>query len=340
LEPLIAQIEERLRAMTAGADALVLRYFAEMHQGQGKRLRPRLLVACAGLFNGAPAASLTNCAACCELLHTATLIHDDVIDEADTRRGLPTTNARYGNEIAVVVGDYLLALVFLSLNEEGDFNLSNMLLRTSQELGLGVIEEVLHRNDFALAPDKYFAMIYLKTGALFELCCRMGAYLGGADEQGQDLAARYGAELGLAFQVIDDLLDLTSDEAATGKPVFNDLREGRITLPLIHALASAPADTRRLAAGFQTDPLNGQAAPMLAHLRSLGSLHYAYDEALEHMTAARALRAELTAGTMNPAHALELEQIEERVLSVLPEYLRGSHGNKHANGHGSNGSGA
>jgi octaprenyl-diphosphate synthase len=330
LEPLIAQVEERLRAITAGSDELVCSYFEELHQGRGKRLRPRLLMACAGLFQGAPAASLANCAACCELLHTATLIHDDVIDEADTRRGLPTTNARYGNEIAVVVGDYLLALVFLSLNEEGDFNLSNMLLRTSQELGLGVIEEVLHRNDFALAPDKYFAMIYLKTGALFELCCRMGSYLGGADEQGQDLAAKYGAELGLAFQVIDDLLDLTVDESATGKPMFNDLREGRITLPLIHALAAAPDETRALARHFQAEPQRSHVAPVLAHLRGLGSLQYAYDEALKHLAKARELRVGLEARAGDPAQAEELMRIEERVLSVLPEYLRHSNGSNGA----------
>ena len=330
LEPQLAGVEERLRAITSGSDQLVRHYFEEMHQGRGKRLRPRLLIACAGLFNGAPAASLANCAACCELLHTATLIHDDVIDEAGTRRGLPTTNARYGNEIAVVVGDYLLALVFTSLNEERDFALSNLVLRTSQELGMGVIEEVLHRNDFDLAPEKYFQMIYLKTAALFELCCRMGTYLGGAGREAQDTAAGYGAALGLAFQVVDDLLDLTCDEAATGKPVFNDLREGRITLPLIHALSAAPEETRALIADFQAHPGVEHAAPILEQLKRLGSLQHAYNAALEHLAEAAQLRAKLAAGTDAPEQAEELARIEERVLSVLPDYVRHKSGSNGA----------
>ncbi len=330
LEPWLALVEERLRDITAGSDHLVQRYFEEMHQGRGKRLRPRLLIACAGLYDGAPTASLANCAACCELLHTATLIHDDVIDEAGTRRGLPTTNARYGNEIAVVVGDYLLALVFLALNEERDFTLSNLLLRTSQELGMGVIEEVLHRNDFALTREKYFQLIYLKTAALFELCCRMGTYLGSAEREAQDTAARYGVELGLAFQVVDDLLDLTCDESATGKPVFNDLREGRITLPLIHALSAAPDETRALVAEFQAQPDMAHAAPVLGLLKRLGSLHYSYSAALEHLSQAAALRAALTGSAREPGQAAELSRIEERVISVLPEYVRHSNGSNGA----------
>src|SRR4030043_136475 len=175
----LAEVERAIHDILFGSDQLVLDYVRKVAQGVGKRLRPQLLIMFADLFGASDARTVMNTAACCELLHTVSLIHDDVIDEAETRRGLATLNRQHGNEIAVIVGDYILALAFQRLTRIRDFTLLELTMGTSKQLGLGVIEEVRHRNRLDLAEEKYFEVINLKTGALFALVCEGGAYLGG-----------------------------------------------------------------------------------------------------------------------------------------------------------------
>jgi geranylgeranyl pyrophosphate synthase len=354
LDIALERVDRRIREIVAGSDRMVLQYIADIGTSRGKRLRPRLMLAVAGLFGGAPAGSLANCAACCELLHTATLIHDDVIDEAPTRRGSLTLSNMYGNEIAVVVGDYLLALVLRALNSERDHVLVDMLLSTSQELGMGVIEEVLNRNNFVLSVDKYYDIIYLKTASLFALCCELGAYLArkgsessvraelasarrfpdgaarstsrnisGGDklrpyDVGQ-LAQDYGKTLGLAFQVVDDLLDLTADSATTGKPAMNDIREGRITLPVIHALLEQPAETKALIEACQAEHDLAAERALKDHLAQLGSVRFAYSEAQRLLAAARTAGVALAAasGESSASASAELVRVEHSVIAVL-----------------------
>lgn len=325
LDIALERVDRRIRDVVAGSDKMVLQYIAAVGTGRGKRVRPRVLIASAELFGGAAASTLANCAACCELLHTATLIHDDVIDEAPTRRGNVTLNSLYGNEIAVVVGDYLLALVLKALNSERDHVLVDMLLSTSQELGMGVIEEVLNRNNFVLAVDKYYDIIYLKTASLFALCCALGAYLGGAGDDAQELARDYGKRLGLAFQVVDDLLDLTVDSAAAGKPTMNDIREGRITLPVIHALLESPQPTKALIEAFQDGHSAEAERALKAHLQSGGSIAFAYGEAQRLLVEAREAAGRLAALVDAPEALAELYRVEELVIGVLepPQQLAG-----------------
>lgn len=311
-------VNQRIEAILAGSNRMVTAYVASVGRSRGKRIRPRLMMALSSACGEAPLASVANCAACCELLHTASLIHDDVIDEADKRRGEATLNHRFGNEIAVVVGDYILALLLSSLNQERDFALVDMLINTSQELGLGVIREVNDRDNFALSADKYYEMIYLKTAALFCLACRMGAYLSGADASVQELAVRYGRQLGLAFQVVDDLLDLTQDAKLTGKPSFNDVREGRVTLPFIHACAEAPEETRALYVALQDGPDAQLEQQLREHLTQLGSLRYTYDQAQGLLAEARVAGERLCGLLAQPELDEELRRIEQQVLHALP----------------------
>lgn len=317
LDIALERVDRRIREIVAGSDRMVLQYIADVGTSRGKRLRPRLMIAVASLCGGAPAASLANCAACCELLHTATLIHDDVIDEAPTRRGSLTLSNMYGNEIAVVVGDYLLALVLRALNSERDHVLVDMLLETSQELGLGVIEEVLNRNNFVLSVEKYYDIIYLKTASLFSLCCSLGAYLAcGPDEVKIARARDYGKTLGLAFQVVDDLLDLTADSAATGKPAMNDIREGRITLPVIHALLGDGVRTKELIAGCQSEHDAAAERALKDHLAKTGSIRFAYGEAERLLREAREAGVQLAQAAGSEATG-DLEQLERTVIGVL-----------------------
>jgi geranylgeranyl pyrophosphate synthase len=311
-------VEERIGEILADADQLVTRYVADISKSRGKRLRPRMLISFCEIFGGAEISSSINCSACCELLHTATLIHDDIIDEAATRRGNVTLSSMYGNEVAVIVGDYVLALVLKSLNHERDFELTEMLLDTSQELGMGVIEEVLNRNNFRLSVEKYYDVINLKTAVLFSLCCRMGAYLGGADERQIKLAGEYGRFLGLAFQIVDDLLDLTQDEQSTGKPVMSDLREGRITLALVHALMQDAPRTQDLAERYQETHADEDAQAIKAHLFASGSIQFSMDSVRGFIAKARAVSVRMADDARHPQWLEELEDVEKRVLEVLP----------------------
>jgi geranylgeranyl pyrophosphate synthase len=319
LERSLEQVDRSLEEITAGCDPLVVGYVSEAASARGKLIRPRLMLTIASIFEQADLDQLARCAACCELLHTATLIDDDVIDQADTRRGNLTLNNRYGNEIAVFVGDYVFALVLKAINAERDFQLMQMMLDTSQEMGLGIIEEIHHRNNFRMDVEKYYEVIYLKTAALFRLCCSMGAYLGGATPEQIALAGDYGKQLGLGFQIIDDLLDLVRDSADTGKSAFNDLREGRITLPLIHSLGQEPELTRGLIETFQSEPSNDAGAKVRHHLISTGSLGFARDQALDFIMQARSLVPSLNHARNGAVE--RLEGIEELIISAVSQKM-------------------
>lgn len=318
LDVSLEHVSARIDHILSGSDPLVLRYIADMSKGRGKQIRPRIMVVIARMFGQTELSSITNCAACCELLHAASLIHDDVIDQAEFRRSLPTLNSRYGNEIAVVVGDYLLALLMKALAEERNFDLMEMLLDTSRQLGLGVVEEVLNRNNFRLSVDKYYEVIYFKTAALFSLSAVMGVYIGQAQGDALQLATEYGKQLGLGFQVVDDLLDISQDSALTGKPAFSDLREGRITLPWIHALAAEPAATKHLVETFQNGAPDSAVQSIREHLARLGSIEFTYNAAQSFIAQAHAAGERLANIAPSPQFAVELTRIEQRVLSVLP----------------------
>jgi octaprenyl-diphosphate synthase len=312
------EIEKKLREFLAGSDPIVIQYMESIANQHGKRLRPKLVMVFARLFGDYDYKNSVAAACLSELFHTATLIHDDVIDSAEFRRGEETLSKRFGNEIAVIVGDYLLAVVFERVAKMRDFTLLDMFVGTSKKLGIGVIVEINNRNNFELFTDRYLKVIELKTGVLFELCCRMGAYLGGADEREQAVAGAYGREFGIAFQIVDDLLDIAADPAKTGKPVFNDLKEGRITLPIIYAL-SRDASVHELLTEWQRSPNEVATEALRARLFELGSVDHSMSVAEEHLSAARAEFAKLE-GRIKPGPAIDdLKLIEGRMFELLKE---------------------
>lgn len=318
----LAQVESAIREMLLGSDQMVLTYLQEVVQGIGKRLRPQMLITFAELFGHPDTTAVITCAACAELLHTASLIHDDVIDTAESRRGLPTINGRHGNEIAVIVGDYILALVFHRLITMQDFILLELTVRASQNLGIGIIEEVRKRNDLNLSEEQYFNIIRLKTGALFGLVCEMGAYLGGAGEEHQASAREYGHSFGLAFQVLDDLLDFTLTKTEAGKPTFSDLKEGRITLPLIHARSRDEVRTRELVEQFQHEPTRASADTIRSWLKESGSLSLSLRKAEELLASGHRQLERIADGFARPELASRLTELENRAFSRVPSWVR------------------
>ena len=212
--------------------------------GGGKRFRPILVLLSSRLCGYCGARSITH-ACVVEFLHTATLLHDDVVDEAEKRRGLLSANAKYGNELSVLVGDFLLARSVLMTTHDGSLKLLELLSDTVAIMSEGEILQLMNVGNPDLSEDEYFKVIHRKTAALIAASCRIGSVLGEAGEEKEEALWRFGQKVGMAFQLMDDVLDLTADEERLGKAVGTDLRDGNATLPLILLLQQASRPERR-----------------------------------------------------------------------------------------------
>jgi len=201
----------------------------------GKRLRPALVLLSCKLcgFEGPTAIRLGTVV---ELIHTATLVHDDVIDGAETRRGHPSTNSRWGNHLSVLAGDWLYMQAFNIALAERNFKILDLFVALTQTMVEGELQQVSWQRRIDVPEEVYLELAYRKTACLFSACLRLGALLAGKREEEESQLAAYGLNLGLSFQLIDDVLDFTSSEEILGKPIGNDLREGKVTLPLIYLL--------------------------------------------------------------------------------------------------------
>ncbi len=205
-----------------------------LRAGGGKRIRPALLLLSSRLFNyqGRGAIRL---GAVVEIIHTATLVHDDIIDEAQTRRGRPAANTQWGNSKCVLAGDWLYMQAFKIAVQERNFRILDTLIELTQQMVEGELLQ-MEKLGQLISLDQHFDLIFRKTACLFSTCMRMGAILGGATPEQEESLAQYGRDLGMAFQIVDDVLDLTASESILGKPVASDLREGKVTMAVIHAL--------------------------------------------------------------------------------------------------------
>jgi octaprenyl-diphosphate synthase len=215
-----------------------------LQAGGGKRLRPALLLLCNRLF-GPSTDCARRLAAVVEMIHTATLVHDDVIDLARTRRGRPSTNVVWGNHISVLAGDWLYMQAFQVALRERNFHFLDILISLTQMMVEGELLQLdrLHRIDVSEAD--YMELVDRKTASLFSACARLGGSAAGVDEAAESRLAEFAWNLGMAFQLVDDILDFTSTEKILGKPAGNDLREGKVTLPMIYALEKASTDERQ-----------------------------------------------------------------------------------------------
>ena len=239
----IDHFERRLDEMLrADVDMVhqVARYMASL---KGKRLRPALAVLCARA-TGRWDDRVIDAGVGLEMIHAATVIHDDVVDGADTRRGRASVNKKWNDHIAVLMGDFLLARALSLLVSLGDLEALMAVSRATERLSKGEIFEIQIGLQADTRETSYFAMVSDKTASLISASCRIGPLLAGAPREMVDGLTRYGESLGLAFQIADDILDFTGDESTLGKPVGRDLRERKITLPLIKSLAAAPRAER------------------------------------------------------------------------------------------------
>jgi octaprenyl-diphosphate synthase len=244
----LLQVEQELARQTSVAFEPVSEITSYLLGGGGKRLRPALLLLSAryaGRSNGAGAIRL---AAVVELLHSATLIHDDVIDSANTRRGRPSANSRWGNHRSVLVGDWLYMLSFQMALEERNFRILDILIDLTQKMVEGELIQLEKIGRINVTEEDALRLATYKTACLFSGCARLGAVLGGMEAVDEEALADYGRYAGLAFQLVDDVLDFTASAEQLGKPVLSDLKEGKVTLPLIYAMENGHRDARELVA--------------------------------------------------------------------------------------------
>ena len=253
--------------------------------GGGKRLRPMLLLLSAGAF-GYRGPHRHELAAAVEFIHTATLLHDDVVDESELRRGRATANALFGNSAAVLVGDFVYSRAFQMMVEVDSLRVLRVLADATNVIAEGEVMQLVNCHNPDIEEHGYLEVIRCKTAKLFEAATRLGAILGAAPRAEEDAIADYGTHLGTAFQLIDDVLDYSGEQAVIGKNVGDDLAEGKPTLPLIYAIKHGAPQQAQLVRHAVEQGGRGDLAAVVDAIRSTGALDYAREQAQRESRAA------------------------------------------------------
>ncbi|MGA2207236.1 MAG: polyprenyl synthetase family protein [Terracidiphilus sp.] len=241
-EDLVA-VEQELGRDAASSVSTITEIAEYLREGGGKRIRPTLLLLSAHQLGYAGQGAI-RLGAVVEMLHTATLVHDDIIDGADVRRGRPSANTNWGNEKCVLAGDWLYMQAFKVALEERNLRVLDLLISLTQQMVEGELLQIQKLGKM-VSEAEYYDLIFRKTACLFSVSMRLGAVLAGATEAEETSLATFGRAVGLAFQIVDDVLDLTATEEVLGKPVASDLREGKATLAVVHAADHGTASDRK-----------------------------------------------------------------------------------------------
>jgi len=283
-------VDEVIRARLA-SEVVLIRQIAEyIVGGGGKRLRPMLLILSAGAF-GYRGRRHHELAAVIEFIHTATLLHDDVVDESALRRGRATANALFGNAAAVLVGDFVYSRAFQMMVGVDNMRVLQVLADTTNVIAEGEVMQLMSCHNADIDEQGYLAVIRRKTAKLFEAATRLGAILGAAPRSEEDAIAGYGSHLGTAFQLIDDVLDYSGEQAVIGKNLGDDLAEGKATLPLIYAMQHGSAQHASRVRGAIEHGGREDLAAVIEAIRASGALDYAREQARAESRAACAALA-------------------------------------------------
>jgi octaprenyl-diphosphate synthase len=281
------QLEARIGERLASDVALVRQVAQYLVASGGKRLRPALLLLVAGACGSRDEARI-ELAAVVEFIHTATLLHDDVVDASDLRRGRSTANARFGNAAAVLVGDFLYSRAFQMMVGAGSMRVMAVLAEATNTIAEGEVLQLMNCRNPDVGEAGYLQVVQRKTAKLFEASARLGAALAGAPPALEARLAEYGMRVGTAFQLIDDVLDYSGDAETIGKSLGDDLAEGKPTLPLIRAMACGSAAQARLVRDAIVCGGRESFGPVLEAVRATGALEYAREVARREAEAARA----------------------------------------------------
>lgn len=288
VEPDLLRVEEQLVQLLEKRGGVLKGPAEMMFRSGGKRLRPALVLLSARLFGAQPESAIS-IAAAVEMVHGASLIHDDVIDDTNLRRGQPTLKAISGNRIAVLLGDLLLCQALLAVAELDRVVLVQVVSQAVADMTAGQILELRHQGDVDTQVDQYLRMINGKTAALMEAGCRLGALLNHACAQHVEACAAFGQNLGMAFQISDDVLDIWGNPDKLGKPTGNDLRERKYTLPFLHAFQCSQKAQRNLVRQLLTQETlePGAMQALVQWMDQHGSREHSMELALEYIRRAR-----------------------------------------------------
>ncbi len=306
-------LEQGLQEAVTSTNELVTEVGLHIVTSGGKRIRPALCLLSAHGGRSFDLAHVLPLAEALELIHTASLVHDDVIDEADTRRGTATANARWNNQVAILSGDYIFARAFTLIAEEGyDAHVSKRLATLVCNLSVG---EIIQDNAIYQASrgmDDYYERIQKKTADFLEICCELGAMVGGMDKEEVAKLGEYGHCIGMAFQITDDLLDIEQTTEKIGKPAGNDIRQGIVTLPVIRALEVSP-DTKELESIVtDMDMTDEMVERALAIVKATDGVDFAKDKADAYLARAKAALPENLPADIREAYEMVADFIGDR----------------------------
>ena len=274
----LQRVDARIRSRLDSDVPLVRQVAEHIVAGGGKRLRPALLLLSAGAL-GYRGTAHHELAAVIEFIHTATLLHDDVVDESQLRRGQRTANAAFGNAASVLVGDFLYSRAFQMMVGVDDMRVMRVVADATNQIAEGEVLQLMNCHDPDVDEARYLDVVRRKTAKLFEAAARLGSILGGADARQEEGLAAYGMHLGTAFQVVDDALDYSGAAQEIGKSLGDDLAEGKPTLPLIHVMQTGSAQERELVRRAIREGGRDEFAAVLAAIRATGALEYAREAA-------------------------------------------------------------
>ncbi|HKQ76745.1 MAG TPA: polyprenyl synthetase family protein [Blastocatellia bacterium] len=283
-------VEEEFERQARSNIQIITRIGQYLRETGGKRVRPALLILSAKIFGEDIDMAVIQMATVMEFLHTATLVHDDVIDGAEVRRGCQAVSAEWGNETAVLMGDWLYMSAFETALQQRNLAVLDALTDATRKMTEGELIQLTLVRNMRITEEQHLEIVSRKTGYLFSASCHVGGILRGANDEERRALADYGLYLGIAFQLVDDLLDFTSDETKLGKPVLSDLREGKVTLPLIRLLRKYPQFASLVRAAMEEPAGETRLAKqVLALLGEYGELDRAREDAYSY--AARAQEA-------------------------------------------------
>jgi len=275
----LERVPQELRRIVEADFGLIAQVNSHLFQTQGKMFRPTLLLL-ADEATGARDPRVTTLAAVVELIHLATLVHDDSVDHSVLRRGMPTINSLFSHQVSVIMGDYLYSRAVIELVRLDDLEPLRVLSRVTNEMTVGEMRQLLAHEPLEFSEEAYDLLIQAKTASLLSGACEVGALHAAPAERAA--LRQFGEALGMAFQIVDDLLDYVGDSSVTGKPTGSDLREHKVTLPLIAALPRMGKSEQRQVAGLMEtpEPTDRQIAEIIAAVGEAGGLEYARDRAL------------------------------------------------------------
>lgn len=314
IAPDLDRLNARIKEKLSSPNPMMNQVIDSFLEHKGKQIRPTVVILTAKMLGGVTDATLS-AAAAVELLHNASLIHDDVVDNAMMRRNAPTINAVWDNHIAVLVGDFFVSTAMQQAIATGDVNIIDSLCYLGKLLSLGELDQIYNARYHQLTEEVYFHIISYKTASLFVACAKMGCYSVGVTDGRLNAVAEFAELLGQCFQIRDDIFDYFSDEKV-GKPTGNDLKEGKITLPLLHVLLdeSLPAHDEMLALSRKEELTADEISTLIAFAVNNGGIDYAY----ARMNALRSRAAAILA-------TLPANDAREGLLAVLDNIISRDH---------------